>query len=63
LPSRAIAGGPQSAMGSLAETVAFVRDKVPQGDRPTAYVCRHGRCELPVTDAPAFAAQLGRAAR
>ena len=63
LPSHAIAGGPESAMGSLAETVAFVGDKVPQGDRPTAYVCRHGRCELPVTDAPAFAAQLGRAAR
>jgi uncharacterized protein YyaL (SSP411 family) len=62
LPSRAIAGGPASAIEALAETVAFVRGKVAQGGLPTAYVCRQGRCELPVTDAVALAAQLGRAA-
>ncbi|EXI78806.1 MAG: Thioredoxin-related protein [Candidatus Accumulibacter appositus] len=63
LPSRAIAGGPESAIEALAETVAFVRGKVAQDGRPTAYVCRQGRCELPVTDAAALSAQLGRAAR
>jgi uncharacterized protein YyaL (SSP411 family) len=63
LPSRAIAGGPASAIEALAETVAFVRGKVAQGGLPTAYVCRQGRCELPVTDAAALAAQLGRGAR
>jgi uncharacterized protein YyaL (SSP411 family) len=58
LPSRAIAGGPESAIESLGRTVAFAREKVAQGGRPTAYVCRSGRCELPVTDADALERQL-----
>ncbi|MBP9805068.1 MAG: thioredoxin domain-containing protein [Candidatus Accumulibacter sp.] len=58
LPARALAGGPESAIEVLAETIPFVRGKVALGGSPTAYVCRHGRCELPVTDAAALAAQL-----
>ena len=60
LPSRAIAAGPESAMETLGRTVSFVRGKVSQAGRPTAYVCRRGRCDLPVTDAAAFEAQLRR---
>jgi uncharacterized protein YyaL (SSP411 family) len=58
LPSRAISGGEQSAMESLGQTVAFVRGKVAQSGLPTAYLCHQGRCQLPVTDAAAFEAQL-----
>ena len=58
LPSRAIAGGPQAAMGTLGQTVPFVRDKVAKDGRATAYVCRRGRCDLPVTDAVLLEAQL-----
>ena len=58
LPARALAAGPESAIETLARMIPFVRDKVAQAGRPTAYVCRHGRCKLPVADAAALEAQL-----
>ncbi|WP_291994007.1 thioredoxin domain-containing protein [Candidatus Accumulibacter sp. ACC003] len=62
LPSRALAAGSQSALAELARKLPFVRDKVVLAGRPTAYVCRHGACQLPVSDAVALAAQLRAAA-
>jgi uncharacterized protein YyaL (SSP411 family) len=62
LPARALAGGPESAIETLAKTIPFVGGKIAQAGRPTAYVCRYGRCELPVSDAAALAAQLRGAA-
>ncbi|MCB1941170.1 MAG: thioredoxin domain-containing protein, partial [Candidatus Accumulibacter sp.] len=61
LPSRALAGGPASAIEGAARTIPFLREKLPQGGRPTAFVCRLGRCQLPVTEATALTAQLGAA--
>ncbi|WP_313953019.1 thioredoxin domain-containing protein [Accumulibacter sp.] len=58
LPSRALAAGPESAIEALGKIVPFIGGKVAQAGRPTAYVCRRGRCELPVTDAAALEAQL-----
>jgi uncharacterized protein YyaL (SSP411 family) len=63
LPARALAAAPESAIAALAQTIPFVGDKVAQGGRPTAYVCRHGRCKLPVSDAAGFEAQLREADR
>lgn len=62
LSARALAAGPESAIDALAQTIPFVRNKVAQGGQPSAYVCRHGRCKLPVTDAAALEAQLRTAA-
>jgi uncharacterized protein YyaL (SSP411 family) len=61
LPARALAAAPESAIEALAQTIPFVGDKVAQGGRPTAYVCRHGRCKLPVSDAAGLEAQLREA--
>lgn len=58
LPVRALAAGPESALAALAKTIPFVRAKVPLAGRPSAYVCRHGRCELPLSDPAALAARL-----
>ena len=58
LPARALAAAPESAITALAQTIPFVADKVAQGGRPTAYVCRHGSCKLPVSDAAVLEAQL-----
>jgi uncharacterized protein YyaL (SSP411 family) len=59
LPARALAGGPETEMEALGSVVPFVREKVAQRGRATAYVCRRGRCELPATDAETLARQLG----
>ena len=58
LPSRVLAAGSESVIATLAEVVPFVRGKVAQAGRPTAYVCRRGRCELPVSEPAALEAQL-----
>ncbi len=39
---------------------ALLADRSTTGGRPTAYVCRHFVCRLPVTDPEALAAQLAR---
>ncbi|MBS1109149.1 MAG: hypothetical protein H6Q88_1141, partial [Anaeromyxobacteraceae bacterium] len=59
LPNRALAG---SAAGAAAEELgrvaAVARGKVPVGGQATAYVCEHGTCRVPVTDAAGLAALL-----
>jgi uncharacterized protein YyaL (SSP411 family) len=59
LPARVVACGSEAHVAAIGKTVGFARDKVAQAGRPTAYVCRRGRCDLPVTDPRAFEAQLG----
>jgi uncharacterized protein YyaL (SSP411 family) len=61
LPSRAIAAAAEPDLPALARLAPFVGDKVAQNGRATAYVCVRGRCELPVTDPEALAAQLAAA--
>ena len=58
LPSRVLAAGSESVIATLAEVVPFVRGKVAQAGRPTAYVCRRDRCELPVSEPAALEARL-----
>jgi uncharacterized protein YyaL (SSP411 family) len=40
------------------EDLALLADRSMIGDRPTAYVCRHFVCKLPVTSVAALTAQL-----
>jgi uncharacterized protein YyaL (SSP411 family) len=56
--ARVLAEGEEPALGALSSDVPFVRDKPAINGQPTAYVCRGGVCELPVTDPGAFEAQL-----
>ncbi|MCE7938854.1 MAG: hypothetical protein DYG90_09800, partial [Chloroflexi bacterium CFX6] len=42
-----------------ARRVPLLRHRAMAGGRATAYVCRQGACQLPVTDASALSAQLG----
>ncbi|HXU82201.1 MAG TPA: thioredoxin domain-containing protein [Polyangia bacterium] len=60
LPSRALAGAPEGDIAALAKLVPFVGEKVAQGGKPTGYVCRRGKCELPATDPGQFRAQLSK---
>ena len=45
----------------LAEHLPWLEGKSCQDDAPTAYLCREGACQLPVTDAVALREQLDRA--
>ncbi|HEY4184261.1 MAG TPA: thioredoxin domain-containing protein [Polyangia bacterium] len=58
LPARVVACGTEAQVERIGSVVPFARQKVAQQGRPTAYVCRRGRCDLPVTDAEALTAQL-----
>jgi len=58
LPAAVTAIGAEAEVARVGRTAPFARDKVPLHGKPTAYVCRQGRCQLPVTDAEALAAQL-----
>jgi len=58
LPAAVTAIGCQSDVAAIGRTAPFAREKTALHGQPTAYVCRQGRCQLPVTDAEAFAAQL-----
>jgi len=58
VPSRAVVCGSEATVATAARTIPFAREKVAIGGRATAYVCHHGRCELPVNDAPDFATRL-----
>jgi uncharacterized protein YyaL (SSP411 family) len=58
LPNRALAAAAEPDLPALARLAPFVAGKVAAGNRPTAYVCVRGHCELPVTDAEALAGQL-----
>ncbi len=46
------------ALESIAQVVPFAAGKLARNGLATAYVCRHGQCELPTTDAAEFEAQL-----
>jgi uncharacterized protein YyaL (SSP411 family) len=40
------------------EAVELLKDRVQIDDAPTAYVCEHFVCKLPVTDVGALVSQL-----
>jgi uncharacterized protein YyaL (SSP411 family) len=58
LPSRALAGASERSIPALAKAIPFLEEKVAQGGKATGYVCQRGKCELPVTEAELFHAQL-----
>ena len=55
LPSLVLAGGTDEASAG----VALLEDRPTMDGRPTAYVCHHYTCELPVTTAEELGGQLG----
>ena len=48
-----------SCPAASASTIQLLYDRVAIDDRPTAYVCRHFACRLPVSTADDLARQLG----
>ena len=59
LPSRALAGAAEGgASAALARVAPVAAGKVAAGGHATAYVCEHGSCRAPVTDAAGLVAQL-----
>ncbi|HET6280539.1 MAG TPA: thioredoxin domain-containing protein [Polyangia bacterium] len=59
LPNKALAGAPEGeGTEALAASATFIEGKIAQGAQVTAYVCEHGKCELPTHDPVVFAAQL-----
>jgi hypothetical protein len=59
LPNRAITGAPEGgALDALARVAPIARDRVAKDGLPTAYVCEHGACQLPATDAADLAAAI-----
>jgi uncharacterized protein YyaL (SSP411 family) len=64
LPNAALAGAADGeGVAELAKLAPFVAEKVAQRGQPTVYVCEHGRCELPATEAAPFEAQLDKPPR
>ena len=64
LPNAALAGASEGeGVAALAKLAPYAGDKLAQGGQPTAYLCEHGRCELPATDPAELARQLARPAR
>ncbi len=61
VPNRAIAAVCETEVAALGALVPWLADKPALDGRPTAYVCVHGRCDLPVHDPEALAALLARA--
>ncbi len=51
-----------TAEDAATSVVPLLNDRIAVDDRPTAYVCRHFACRLPVTSASALAEQLARPA-
>jgi uncharacterized protein YyaL (SSP411 family) len=59
LPSLVLAGGPPDT----SDGVALLADRPALDGHPTAYVCRHYTCQLPVTEAAGLREQLGEEGR
>ena len=60
VPNRAIAAASESDVAELGRLVPFIADKIAIDGRPTAYVCVHGRCDLPVQTPEALLPLLTR---
>jgi uncharacterized protein YyaL (SSP411 family) len=60
VPNRAIAAACETDVAALGTLVPWIADKPALDGRPTAYVCVHGRCDLPVHEPEALAASLAR---
>jgi uncharacterized protein len=60
VPNRAIAAASETDVAELGRLVPFIADRIAIDDRPTAYVCVHGRCDLPVHEPETLAALLTR---
>jgi len=58
VPHRALVTTDENAAAALAPLVPWLAEKPALEGRPTAYVCVHGRCELPAQDAPALVERL-----
>jgi uncharacterized protein YyaL (SSP411 family) len=59
LPNRALAGAAEGgASAALAGVAPIAAGKVAAGGHATAYVCEHGSCRAPVSDAAGLLAQL-----
>jgi uncharacterized protein YyaL (SSP411 family) len=58
VPHRALVATDEDTATALAPVVPWLADKPAQDGRPTAYVCVHGRCDLPAQDAPALIERL-----
>jgi uncharacterized protein YyaL (SSP411 family) len=48
----------QNAGKKLSKLVPWAKDKPPKDDKPTAYVCERGACDLPTTDPAVFRKQI-----
>ncbi len=55
-PNRVVVGAAEGSPG--ADGLPLLADRGAQSGRPTAYVCRHYVCQLPVTEPAALARQL-----
>jgi len=58
VPNHALAATAEDEVAELGKLIPFIADKTAVDGRATAYVCVHGRCELPVTDPDALATAL-----
>jgi hypothetical protein len=58
LPNRVVAGAIGAEPAAVAG-VPLLEARGPVDGKATAFVCRNYACELPVTDAPSLARQLG----
>ncbi len=50
LPNKVLVFAEESQSKDLATVAPWVEGRVPQGGKPTAYICRNYTCQLPVTD-------------
>jgi len=60
VPNHALAAASEADAPALGKLIPFIADKTAVDGRPTAYVCVHGRCDLPVHEPDALAALLKR---
>ncbi len=58
VPNQALATGADSDLARIADDAHVFEGKHALAGRPTAYVCEHGRCELPTSDPEVLARQL-----